>query len=650
MLNDYPSIADHGLIGDLQTSALVSTDGSIDWFCAPRFDSPSMFGALLDHRKGGHFRVRPAADSVTTKQLYFPDTAILITRFLTEAGVGEVVDFMPTASSSVATTRHRIVRMVRCVRGHMTFDIDLAPRFDYGREPHETHVTENGAVFRSAHESVTVHIVREPGDEHRARGEVDAQGDLHAHVTLQAGEVRGLLLETGSAESPREVRVAEVERLFAETAAFWSTWLAKSTYTGRWRETLHRSAITLKLMTYAPTGGLVAAPTAGLPEQIGGERNWDYRYTWVRDASFSVYSLLGLGFTEEAAAFAGWLRDRLYAQVGSAEGPLNIMYRIDGSADLTEEVLEHWEGYRGSSPVRIGNGAAGQLQLDIYGEAMDSIYYADKCGIQVGHRGWLALCRILDWVTDNWDQPEEGIWETRGGRKDFTYGRLMNWVALDRGVRLAAAHGRPAPVERWAAQRNAIYDQIMQKGWNREREAFVQRYDSHVLDSSLLRMSSVGFVTPTDPMWASTLRAMDQELVTDSLVYRYDPEASPDGLRGSEGTFSLCTFSYVDALARAGRLDDARLTFEKMLTYANHLGLYSEEIALTGEQIGNFPQAFTHLALIDAAITLDGQLDRRGGTPATVTLLPSAPPATPSAEPAAAEPAAAEPARAPVAG
>ena len=639
MLNDYPSIAEHGLIGDLQTSALVSTDGSIDWFCAPRFDSPSMFGALLDHRRGGHFRVRPVADSVTTKQLYFPDTAILITRFLTEAGVGEVTDFMPTASSAVATTRHRIVRMVRCVRGHMTFDIDMAPRFDYGRAPHETHLTENGAVFRSAHESVTLHIVREPGDEHRARAQVDAQGDLQAQVTLQAGEVRGMLLETGSADSPREVRVAEVQRLFADTAAFWKTWLAKSTYTGRWRETLHRSAITLKLMTYAPTGGLVAAPTAGLPEQIGGERNWDYRYTWIRDASFSVYSLLGLGFTEEAAAFAGWLRDRLAAQVASAEGPLNIMYRIDGSADLTEEILEHWEGYRGSSPVRIGNGAAGQLQLDIYGEAIDSIYHADKCGIQSGHRGWLTLCGILDWVTENWDQPEEGIWETRGGRKDFTYGRLMNWVALDRGIRLAAAHGRPAPVDRWVAERDAIYDQIMQKGWNPEREAFVQRYDSHVLDSSLLRMSSVGFIAPTDPMWASTLRAMDQELVTDSLVYRYDPEASPDGLRGSEGTFSLCTFSYVDALARAGRLDDARLTFEKMLTYANHLGLYSEEIALTGEQIGNFPQAFTHLALIDAAVTLDAQLDRRGGTAATVALVPSSPSATPLGEPADAEPA-----------
>jgi GH15 family glucan-1,4-alpha-glucosidase len=610
-MDDYPLIADHGLIGDLQTSALVSTDGSIDWFCAPRFDSPSLFGALLDHEKGGRFRVRPLQGTVTSRQLYFPDTAILITRFMTEAGVGEVLDFMPVTSSTTATTRHRIVRMVRCVRGQMTFAVDLAPRFDYGRAPHKAHLTEHGAVFEGGGESMTVHVVREPGDEHLARPELRGEGDLHAEITLHAGQVRGLVLETGSAGPPREIRAAEIQRLFDQTAGFWESWLARSTYTGRWREMLHRSAITLKLMTYAPTGGLVAAPTAGLPEQVGGERNWDYRYTWIRDASFSVYSLLGLGFTDEAAAFAGWLRDRVYEQSESAEGQLNIMYRVDGSPDLTEEVLEHWEGYRGSRPVRIGNGAAGQLQLDIYGEALDSLYYADRRGIEVGHRGWLAVCELLDWLTDNWDQPEEGIWETRGGRKDFTYGRLMSWVALDRGVRLATTHGRPAPLDRWVGQRNAIYEQIMKRGWNPERQAFVQHYDDRVLDSSLLRMSSVGFVTPHDPMWTSTLRAMDGELVTDSLVYRYDPSATPDGLRGSEGTFSLCSFTYVDALARAGRLDDARLTFEKMLTYANHLGLYSEEIALTGEQIGNFPQAFTHLALIDAAITLDTQLDQR---------------------------------------
>ena len=399
--------------------------------------------------------------------------------------------------------------------------------------------------------------------------------------------------------------------MFEDTAGFWKSWLARSTYSGRWREALERSAITLKLMTYAPTGGLVAAPTMALPEQVGGERNWDYRYTWVRDASFSVHALLRLGMVDEAARFGGWLGDRIRERVGSDSGPLNIMYRIDGSSDLKEDVLDHWSGYRGSAPVRIGNGAAEQLQLDIYGEALESVYYGDQRGIQLGHPGWTALVELLDWLADHWDQPEAGIWETRGGPKDFTYGRVMSWVAFDRAIRLATSKGRPAPLERWMGQRDAIYAQVMTKGWNAQRSAFVQHYSDKVLDSSLLRMSSTGFIAPQDPMWLSTLRAMDSELVTDSLVYRYDPGASPDGLQGSEGTFSLCTFMYVDALARAGRLDEARLTFEKMLTYANHLGLFSEEIGPSGEQLGNFPQAFTHLALIESAITLDAQLARR---------------------------------------
>ncbi|KAE8763128.1 glycoside hydrolase family 15 protein [Georgenia thermotolerans] len=606
---DYPLIADHGLIGDLQTAALVATDGTIDWFCSPRFDSPSVFGALLDHGRGGHLRVHPTAEVVTSKQLYFPDTAILVTRFMTEEGVGEVVDFMPVSSSVVPSGRHRLVRMVRCVRGRMTFAIELAPRFDYGREDHETRVSEGGAVFRGPRTSLAAHLVREPGDEQLAEVRTDEEGDVNAHLTLTAGMMRGVVLETGATEA-HEVRPAEVRRLFDETVHFWESWLAQSTYLGRWRETLHRSAITLKLMTYAPTGGLVAAPTAGLPEQVGGERNWDYRYTWIRDASFSVYSLLGLGFREEAAGFARWLRDRVQDQRADGEGPLRIMYRVDGSSDLSEEVLEHWEGYRRSSPVRIGNGAADQLQLDIYGEAIDSVYFADRHGIEAGHIGWLKVVDVLNWLADNWDQPEEGIWETRGGREDFTYGRLMSWVAFDRGIKLATRLGRPAPVDRWRHERDAVYNQIMRRGWSRERQAFVQHYRTQVLDASLLRMSNVGFVSPTDPMWDATLKAMDGELVTDSLVYRYDPEASPDGLRGSEGTFSLCTFTYVDALARAGHVTQARLTFEKMLTYANHLGLYSEEIALTGEQIGNFPQAFTHLALIDAALRLNTILDQ----------------------------------------
>ncbi|KJY23047.1 MULTISPECIES: glycoside hydrolase family 15 protein [Streptomyces] len=609
-MDEYPLIENHGLIGDLQTAALVTTDGTIDWFCCPRFDSPSVFGALLDREKGGHFRVAPLNTTYTTKQLYLPDTAVLVTRFMTESGAGEVVDFMPPTGRT-ATDRHSIVRMLRCVRGSMTFEVDIAPRFDYGRAPHTLHATEHGAVFVSEGMELTVHAVREQEDERLLTG-LSKEHDLHFSLTLQAGQQRGLVLESAAGGPPREILPAAFDTMFADAVGHWRTWLRQSRYTGRWREAVERSAITLKLMTYAPSGALVAAPTAGLPEQLGGERNWDYRFTWIRDASFSVYALLGLGFTQEATAFIGWLRDRVREKAGSDgdTGPMNIMYRVDGSSDLFEETLEHWEGYQGSRPVRIGNGAATQLQLDIYGEALDSIFFAHQHGIQLDHRAWTSLHTLLDWLTDHWDQPDEGLWETRGGRQDFTYGRVMSWVAFDRALRLAASSGRPAASGRWVEARDAIYEQVLQRGWDPQRKAFVQHYGSDVLDSALLRMPTVGIITPDDPMWTSTLEAMDRELVTDSLVYRYNPEASPDGLRGSEGTFSLCTFMYVDALARAGRIDQARLVLEKMLTYANHLGLYSEEIDLTGRQLGNFPQAFTHLAFIDAAITLDANLNR----------------------------------------
>ncbi|MFJ5829200.1 glycoside hydrolase family 15 protein [Streptomyces sp. NPDC093089] len=615
-MDDYPLIEDHGLIGDLQTAALVTTDATIDWFCCPRFDSPSVFGALLDRNKGGHFTVRPVADTYTTKQLYHPDTAVLVTRFMTEAGAGEVVDFMPVTGTT-ATDRHRIVRMLRCVRGSMTFEGEIAPRFDYGRKPHELHISERGALFRSEDLDLAVHAVREPEEERLLAILPGDNDDLRFSLSLRAGQQRGLVMESAPDGPPREVRLEEFERLFHETVRFWRSWLGQSTYSGRWREAVERSAITLKLMTYAPTGALVAAPTAGLPEQLGGERNWDYRFTWIRDASFSVYALLGMGFKEEASAFINWLHARVKQEVGqeNGSGPLNIMYRVDGSADLVEETLGHWEGYRGSAPVRIGNGAATQLQLDIYGEALDSIYFAHEHGMHLDHGGWKALHTLLDWLVDHWDQPGEGLWETRGGRKDFTYGRVMSWVAFDRALRIAYDDGRPAAGGRWVDARDEIYAQVYDRGWDPGKQAFVQHYGDDVLDSSLLRMPTVGFITPDDPMWKSTLDAMERELVSDSLVYRYNPEASPDGLRGSEGTFSLCTFMYVDALARAGRTDMARLVLEKMLTYANHLGLYSEEIDLTGRQLGNFPQAFTHLALIDAAITLDSMLrePRRAG-------------------------------------
>ena len=614
MAGDYPNIADHGIIGDLQTAALIDMDGTIDWFCLPRFDSPSVFGALLDRERGGYCSIRPADRDYVTKQLYLPDTAILVTRFMTEAGVGELTDFMPIVDGE-ATDRHRLARMVRVVRGTMDFVAEIQPRFDYGRTPHTMELLPDAGVrFRAGEQSLTVHRIGDPVLHGSQRaGRVEPAGDgLRMIGRLEAGDMTGVIFESGDAE-PRRVTEAEMLALFEQTRRYWRDWNSRSTYRGRWREMVARSAMTLKLMTYAPTGALVAAPTAGLPEQIGGERNWDYRYTWIRDASFSVYALLGLGYTEEAEAFVRWLMDRIHESVGTGSGPLKIMYRVDGSSDLVEETLDHLEGYRGSAPVRIGNGAADQLQLDIYGEAMDSIHLADTHGLQLPHVGWTQVAEMLDWVCDNWDSPEEGIWETRGGRQNFTYGRFMCWVALDRGIRLARLRGRPADTDRWVAQRDAIYEQIMDRSWHAKRGAFVQHDDTDVLDASLLVMPLMGFVAPRDPMWLSTLDEMDKELVSDSLVYRYNPEASPDGLRGSEGTFTLCSFWYVDALARAGRLDEAQLTFEKMLTYANHLGLYAEEIGLTGEQLGNFPQAFSHLSLINAAVNLDYQLDHGSG-------------------------------------
>jgi len=611
IMDRYPDIGAHGLIGDLQTAALVSTDGTVDFFCCPRFDSPSVFASLLDADGGGYFRISPAAGSYVSKQLYFPSTALLITRFMTPDGVGEVTDFMPIIDGQ-PTDNHRIVRHLRVARGTMQFELDLQPRFDYGRASHTTQVTEQGALFRTAGGTeLTLHSSGKcgPGDPEAPKMEQSGDG-LRATLVLREGQVGGVVLQSMGGQ-PRAVPPAEITQLADDTAAYWKRWLSRSTYTGRWREMVTRSAMTLRLLTYDPTGAPVAAATFGLPEQAGGERNWDYRFTWIRDGSLTVHALAGLGYLEDAAKFAGWVRDRAIADAAAnGSSPLKIMYRVDGSSDLTEETLDHFEGWRGSRPVRIGNGAADQLQLDIYGEAMDAVLTADDLGFQLAHSGWLAVAKIIDWLADNWDQPGEGVWETRGGRKDFTFGRLQSWVALDRAIKLAERHGRPADIAKWAAERGRIYNQIMNRGWNDKVRAFTQHYDTDLLDSSLLMMPREGFVSPTDPMWLSTMDAMDRELVSDSLVYRYNPAASPDGLHGNEGTFSLCTFLYVDALARAGRLDDAILTFEKMHTYGNHLGLFSEEIDSTGGQLGNFPQAFTHLSLINAAITLNRELDQ----------------------------------------
>ena len=489
---------------------------------------------------------------------------------------------------------------MRGVRGEMRLVGHCSPRFDYARASHQVTIHDHGAVFASPGTQLTLH---------GAEGLEQHGNDVRFTRTVHANETVGVVLETCADTPPRAVPAEELQRTFEDTAHFWRQWIGQSTYSGRWREMVDRSAMTLKLMTYAPSGALVAAPTAALPEQLGGERNWDYRFTWVRDGSFSVGALLALGFQEEAVAFMRWLRDRIEEQAGTSSGPLKIMYRVDGSSDLVEESLDHLAGYGDSRPVRIGNGAADQLQLDIYGEAMFALRQA---GVHAGlaHRGWHSIRRIIDWLADNWNQPDEGIWETRGGQRDFVYGRVMIWVALDGALRLAHDLGRPADVPRWTAARDAVYQEILERGWDEQKQAFVQYPGSDVMDASILMMPIVGFIGPRDPMWLSTLDAIEQELVSDSLVYRYDPSASPDGLRGHEGTFSICTFWYVDALARAGRLDKARYCFEKMLTYANHVGLFSEEIGPTGEQLGNFPQAFSHLSLIGAAVQLNNALNQ----------------------------------------
>ena len=497
-MDKFSSIADHGLIGDLQTAALVSTDGSIDFFCCPRFDSPSVFASLLDRNRGGYFRIAPDETGYVTKQLYFPDSAVLITRFMTDNGVGEVIDFMPINQPEKATERHQLVRLVRVVRGAMRFTLDCAPRFDYGRKSHELHIARNGAVFQTGDLTLTLHTAASESADaiHLTRNQNDVTGSF----TLNVGQIAGVVLESASETPPGNIPAERVRAMFLETVAFWRAWLERSTYRGRWRESVNRSAMTLKLMTYAPSGALVAAITTGLPEQIGGERNWDYRFTWIRDASFSIYALLGLGYMDEARAFLQWVNERVPEKVNGRRGepPMRLMYRVDGSSDLKEQVLDHFEGYLGSRPVRIGNGAAEQLQLDIYGELLDSIYLADTQGLRVGDRGWTHLRRVLDWLSEHWDQPEEGIWETRGGKQPFTYGRLMSWVAMDRAIRIAQNHGLPADLPGLTATRDAIYNQIMEKGWNAKRGAFVQHYNTDVLDASLLLMPLVGFISPTE--------------------------------------------------------------------------------------------------------------------------------------------------------
>ncbi len=601
-VSDYQPIGNYGIIGDLETVALVGTNGAIDFMCFPRFDSPTVFAALLDHRRGGSFELAPLMRDAHRKQLYMPDSNILLTRFLSEAGMAEVSDFMPITQLGHA---HDLVRRAKCIRGELPFRMVCQPRFDYGRAEHSVHKKAREVIFASKGADKTVL---------RLRSEVPVRienGAAVAEFKLRSGQTAAFILEDGSGPGRSPSSAPHyVGASFKQTLDFWRQWVGRSRYRGRWREMVDRSALTLKLLTSAEFGSIVAAPTFSLPEEIGGVRNWDYRYTWVRDASFTVYALMRLGYDAEATAFMRWIEARCNElQPGS---PLQVMYGIDGRHEFEEAVLRHFEGYRKSPPVRIGNGARNQLQLDIYGELMDSVYIYNKTGELISYDFWVHLTELINWVCENWQRPDEGIWEVRGGAHQFLYSRVMCWVAIDRGIRLAQKRSFPAPLGKWLEIRDQIYRDVYKSFWNPELRSFVQYKGADAVDASALLMPLVKFIGPNDPRWRSTLKVINENLTEDSLVYRYNVMKGADtGFPGREGTFSMCSFWNVECLARAGDVKLARFYFEKTLSYANHLGLFAEEVGTDGEQLGNFPQAFTHLGLISAAYYLDRALDAR---------------------------------------
>ena len=597
-----PSIDQHGVIGNMKTAALIAVNGAIDFYCFPDFDSPSVFASLLDPGQGGEFTIEPQLNGLKTRQLYLADTNILLTRFLSPDGLAEITDFMPIIDGS-GGRQNQIIRNLRVVKGEIEFHLRCAPRFDYARRTHSIRVDGNCAFFQpEGDDSGMKLLATEPLT-------IDGQ-DAVATFTLKRDRTATFVLESTAGDEGNIQALDErgFAQLLSDTTRYWRGWMAKSIYEGRWREMVNRSALILKLLTSQEYGSLIAAPTFGLPERLGGARNWDYRLCWLRDSSFTLYAFMRLGFTEEVEAFGGWMRERIETglQQNRQDGPLKPMYRIHDEDEQPELTLDHFSGYRDSRPVRIGNAAQDQLQLDVYGELMDSIYLHSKYSTGMPNDGWKRILNLLDWLQHNWDREDEGIWEVRNGPQHFLHSRLMCWVAFDRAIRLARKRSLVAPLVSWLETRDAIHDHIFDQFWNEKLNSFVQSKGSDVLDASVLLMPLMRFISPSDPKWLSTMSAIEENLTVGGLVYRYT--SYTDGLDGEEGTFTPCSFWLIECLARCGQVEKAQLLFDKLLGYANHLGLYSEELGSSGEQLGNFPQALTHLALISAASYLDRQL------------------------------------------
>ena len=586
------AIQAHGIIGDMRSAALIADTGSVDFFCWPDFDSPSIFAALLDTPDAGVFELAPVLPEARRQQIYLPDSNILQTRWIDTQCVVEIIDLMPIGESP--DDLPRLVRRIRVVNGSAQVRMRCRVRHDYSRADTHAEIDDGDVLFEAQGQPA----LRLSSCQALS---IDDKGWAQAEFELQEGQCAEFIL--GASDDPL-VKAGLAERCFEHTLKYWRDWIGQSSYQGRWRETVNRSALALKLLTSRKHGGIIAAATFGLPEQAGGARNWDYRYTWIRDASFTVYAFMRLGFSEEANAYVRWVRERI-SDCCQERVDLRLMYALDGQQELAESELPHLSGHGGAQPVRIGNDAYTQTQLDIYGELLDAVYLANKYGEAISHEGWGNVVTLVDKVCERWHEKDVGIWEMRDNKQHFLHSRLMCWVALDRALRLANKRSLPAPFTRWDNVRQAIHADIWDNFWDDEGQHFVQHPGSREVDGALLLMPLVRFVGASDPRWLSTLAVIERKLVRDGMVYRY---RSSDGLDGDEGAFTACSFWYVECLARAGRLEQAHLEFEQLLRYANPLGLYAEEFDRQGCHLGNTPQALSHLALISAASFLDRKL------------------------------------------